>query len=221
MKKVIFTVLTGGYDNLIDPDAVSDGWEYICFTDNPNLKSNVWDIVQMENTNNLSAYKLARLYKINPHPHLLGYDRSIHVDCNAKILCDLNMLESEIIDTTVDINLAKHRMRDCLYDEAAACIQFNRGNKANIINQVTSYNNEGMPKNFGLYSCGFQYRNLKSENLRKFSEEWVETILKYSVRDQISFPYVLWKNNTISINSLNWNTIYTKYFNLKTHLKHG
>lgn len=219
MNKVIFTVLTGGYDNLIDPLVISEGWDYICFTDDPKIKSDVWKIIQIENENSLSAYKIARVYKLNPHKYLDKYDISIHIDCNARIIYDLNKLEDEIINKNVDINLAKHRHRNCLYQEAGACITFNRGNKQEILNQVEEYKSKGMPENFGLYSCGFQYRNLKSERLEEFSNEWVNQILKYSVRDQISFPYVLWKIGNIKINLLNWNLIYTKYFRLTNHLK--
>jgi len=220
MKKVIFTVLTGGYDNLIEPAVITEGWDYVCFTDDTTLVSSTWKIRLVENKENLSPYKLARTYKLNPHKFLGEYDISIHIDANAHIIYDLNKLEDEFIDKDADINLALHRVRDCLFQEAGACISFNRGNKDEITNQVISYEKEGMPKHFGLYSCGFQYRNLKSKKLESFSEQWVNEILKHSIRDQVSFPYVLWKN-PLNISTLDWNTIYTKYFILTTHIKHG
>lgn len=219
MKKVIYTIITGKYDNLNKIKHKSDGWDYICFTDNLNIPHNGWKLVKIKNPNNLDDYRIARKYKLLPHLYLKDYDYSIHIDGNTEILCDLNQLESDIILSGFDINMAKHRLRDCLYEEAQVCIKGNKGNYNDIVKQIKDYKKEEMPTNFGLYSCGFQFRNLKSERLQSFSHEWFNEIIKYSVRDQISFPYVLWKGNEININLLDWKLIYSKYFKRKRHTK--
>jgi len=41
MRKVIYTAITNNYDILKDPIAVSDDFDYICVSDNPNLKTNI------------------------------------------------------------------------------------------------------------------------------------------------------------------------------------
>ena len=33
MKKVIYTTIFGGYDNLVEPQHKPEGWDFICFTD--------------------------------------------------------------------------------------------------------------------------------------------------------------------------------------------
>lgn len=48
-KKVIYTAITGNYDNLITPKIKNDNWGYICFTDNSELHSEFWKIKLMDN----------------------------------------------------------------------------------------------------------------------------------------------------------------------------
>ena len=43
-KNVCYTVIVGQYDSLKEPQYISDNFDYICFTDQTNFKSNVWDI---------------------------------------------------------------------------------------------------------------------------------------------------------------------------------
>ena len=60
-KKVVYTCITGGYDNLIDPSYVTEGYDYVCFTDNLELKSKVWEIRPLpKETEGLSQVKKQR-----------------------------------------------------------------------------------------------------------------------------------------------------------------
>ena len=47
-KKVVYTAITGYYDGLITPEYINKDWDYICFTDNPDLTSDFWQIRKME-----------------------------------------------------------------------------------------------------------------------------------------------------------------------------
>ena len=42
VKKVLFTCILGDYDDLVEPTFITDGWDYIVFTDNPDLQTNIW-----------------------------------------------------------------------------------------------------------------------------------------------------------------------------------
>ena len=47
-KKLFFTVITGNYDALRQPCVVSDGWEYVCFTDKAaSGRHGVWQMVDV------------------------------------------------------------------------------------------------------------------------------------------------------------------------------
>ena len=48
-KLVVYTVLTGHKEELQNPfPEHSTGYERICFTDNPELKSDYWTIIKMD-----------------------------------------------------------------------------------------------------------------------------------------------------------------------------
>ena len=41
-KIVVYTCITGGYDNILEPSIITEGVDYVCFTDNPKMKSKTW-----------------------------------------------------------------------------------------------------------------------------------------------------------------------------------
>ena len=82
-NKVIYTTIFGGYDNLVEPYFVPDGWDFVCFTDD-DIESDVWKMVKVktfydDNTRN------AKQFKVLPHRHLSEYDYSIFIDGNMTI----------------------------------------------------------------------------------------------------------------------------------------
>lgn len=46
-KKVIYTVLVGGYDNLMQPQVIDDSFDYICFTDKSPQEDVEWLLLQI------------------------------------------------------------------------------------------------------------------------------------------------------------------------------
>jgi hypothetical protein len=82
--------------------------------------------------------------------------------------------------------------RSCLYDEANYCQDWPKYASWPIRNQTTHYRAEGMPEKFGLWACGaIVWRN--SDKARSFGHAWHEENLRWSIQDQVSFPYLVWK----------------------------
>jgi hypothetical protein len=51
-----------------------------------------------------------------------------------------------------------------------------------------------MPEGFGLWACGaIVWRN--SDKARRFGFAWHEENVRWSIQDQVSFPYLVWKLN--------------------------
>ena len=74
-KKVIYTCITNNYDNLIEDEFYLEDYDYICFTNNENLKSNRWKIEKIPNTlSSLSPVRQARYIKTHPHIFLSNYE---------------------------------------------------------------------------------------------------------------------------------------------------
>ena len=60
-KIAVYTAFTGDYDTLKDPDFIDENCDYICFSDNPNLKSSVWRIVLMDDSSLDNNLKLSSI----------------------------------------------------------------------------------------------------------------------------------------------------------------
>lgn len=191
-KCVVYTAITGGYDNLIDPEYIDPNFDYICFTDDPNLKSNVWEIRLMdyEDTN---IVRKARQYKILPHKYLADYDYSFWIDGGMKIVGDLrNYVNSYLKETSMLV--IKHIRRNCIYEESKACIRMNKDSAEIIVNQINRYDESNYPKENGLIESGFLFRKHNDKEVIKVMEDWFKELEENSVRDQLSFNYVAWKN---------------------------
>lgn len=194
--KVVYTVITGSYDELRDPLVIEDGWDYICFTDNHNLSSNIWEIIYIDNTDSLDSVRLSRRYKILCHKYLPQYKESLYIDGKFQIS---NSIESYLARYSVESSMLciKHPSRDCIYEEAAACMNMKKDVIDTIEKQIHKYRTEGYPEHYGLVDCGILYRKHDDKKLCSTMETWWDEVSQYSRRDQLSFNYVCWKNNFI------------------------
>jgi len=213
-KNAIYTCITGGYDSLITPRIISQNFDYICFTNNKNIKHNIWNIIYIED-NFIDDIKLARKIKIMGHEILPTYDCIIWIDANFEINCDLNYLLKS--SKKYDLSLMKHSLRDCIYDEAEICIKSKKDNEGIIKKQIGSYHFCNYPYKNGLAGTGIL---IKKNNMvtNNFMRKWWEEVNLKSHRDQLSFNYVLWKNK-INIKYLDWNKFTKQKFILNLHKK--
>ena len=212
-KKVVYTCITGGYDTLVEPTYVSDGFDYICFTDNLNMKSNIWTLKPLPNeTEELSQVKKQRYVKLNPHLLLKEYDISIWIDGNVTIKGNLNKFVQDTIKEDCSIYVPQHPTRKCIYKEASAVLSMNKDKKEIVGAQMERYKDEGFPENCGLLQSNILLRKHNNEDCIKLMEAWFEELKDNSHRDQLSFNYVLWKNKDIKVIYMDKNICKSKYF---------
>lgn len=185
MKKVIYTILFGDYI-LHEPTYLNNDWELICFSDMV-IKSDNWNVVNVKYDDPI---KKSREIKIRCD-RFIDFDICIYIDAKFTIKCDLNKFVYN--NLKFNMSLMKHNRRNCLYKEAKYCLDIGKGKKEDIIKQINYYKQLGFPKNFGLYAPGIMIRK-NNHDILKFMKLWYDEVKKYSCRDQISFPYVLWKN---------------------------
>ena len=193
-KYVCYTCITGDYDDLIDPKYVSKDWDYICFTNNKNLVSNVWEIKYIpEFLTCLDNYRINRYIKILPHIIFGKYECSLYVDGNILIDGDLNLLIEKYNQSPIYIK--KHESRNCIYKELSACISQNKDDYNVMTNQVNRYYDEGYPLNYGLTHNNVILRYHNNKICKTIMNNWWNEIIFGSFRDQLSLFYVLWKFN--------------------------
>jgi len=84
-------------------------------------------------------------------------------------------------------SISRHPDRDCLYEEARACIALGKDNADVINSQVYGYRLDGFPKRAGLVASGVIIRS--SPHIT-FENAWWEEVRLKSCRDQLSFPVI-------------------------------
>lgn len=175
---IVYTVILDDYDTLKDPLIINPGVRYVCFT-NTDMKSDIWEI----NKVNLTGRKASRFLKIKPP--LTG--TTLYVDGNLQINCSVTDLLEEYM--TTDFMVLKHPQRNNITDEVRACIKLRKDDSEVLLKQLRDY---GEIKS--LYCNAIIARN-HTNHVNNISSLWLDEVNKHSYRDQVSFPYVLQKNN--------------------------
>ena len=212
-SKVIYTCITNDYDNLDDKPFICEGFDYICFTDNLSLRSNVWEIRPMpKESYNVPNHKKQRFIKINPHIVLPEYETSVWVDGNIHVNGDVNELLSD-----EPIIIPQHPKRNCIYDEMEACFKLKKDSIENMLPQITKYKKEKFPTQYGMVQSGIIIRKHNTDDCKKVMDLWWEELSNGSHRDQLSFNYCLWRNKDVQVKLLDKKIFRSKWFILSGH----
>lgn len=188
MKKVVYTVITAGKDAL--KGAVRNPeWDYVCFTDDPGMKAEFWEIRPLPSAETNSRRR-SRLPKMLPHRYFEGYSHSIYLDGHIELVCDPENLVAVLGGN--DIAFFRHYRRDCIYDEAAAVLTLKREKSGPVSRQIERYWSEGYPANNGLINGQVIVRR-HTEPIAALNQLWWDVYSSYSERDQLAFNYCAWK----------------------------
>lgn len=188
---VVYTVIMGDYDYLREPEFVMDNCDYVCFTNNPKLRSERWKIIY-DSVENLDNTRWQRRHKVLAHKYLPDYEWSIYIDGNVKLIGDLrDYICKEAREST--ILCLKHPERDNIFDEAEECIKFNKDSKEKIEEQISRYKHTGYDGSNGLIVSNVLVRKHMDPTVIRLMEGWWNEIESGSRRDQLSFNYVCWK----------------------------
>ncbi len=203
MKKVIYTCITGDYDNLKDHGFYHPDYDYICFTDKDIAPVGKWQIQQCH-LNNFDGVRLARWHKLHPHLLFISAEESIWIDGNVLIeseefFSSMNRLaEEEFMRAT------PHPERTNIFEEYEACWRYGKDSQLTMQNQMISFLMTGWGgsyRNGKFFETNCIYRKHNNEFCKYLMREWWNYIEWGSKRDQLSFTFVLNKNN-VNINYL-------------------
>ena len=128
----------------------------------------------------------AKIHKILTHKYI-NTPYIVWMDGNMTLKQDPHELVKLMGE--YDFAFFKHPGRDCVYEEADACLQLGKGKIGEILEQQKEYAKIDFPEHSGLCELtAFVRKNLPDAN-DLFEKWWVE-ITRFSNRDQISFPVV-------------------------------
>lgn len=202
-KCAVYTCITGGYDNLADPQYIDPEFDYICYTDEPEkYRSDVWDIRKIEIKDITNPILLNRYVKTHPHELLPEYDYTIYID--GKIIISGNLKEYINAYCRKSTMLCfPHPSRTNLRDEAVHVAQLGKYEFDPMMKQLDSYEDEGYTWSEPVIEGACLIRSNRDPILQKVMEDWWIEICTKTPRDQLSFGYVCWKNNfTYDISTL-------------------
>lgn len=193
-KGVVYTVITGQYDQIKAPEFADSDLDYIAVTDNPNLSSDFWKIRLISNPEVLSEVKLARKNKILCQDLFPEYDYSIYID--GKVLICGNMK-----DYIAQYSLGRamlcfpHFSRENVLEECKELTALQKDDPSLMLSQVSRYLEEGFPTDYPLVDTCILVRDHKDPALKNAMNTWWQEVKNNSYRDQLSFGYSCWKNS--------------------------
>ncbi len=195
----IYTCIIGDYDNINVPLVKFDNADYYLLTDNKEKYrkfSKVFQIIELDkDLLSKGAIIANRFAKFHPKHFFGKYDFALYLDGSVRIVSNI-LKNIQFISKTTGIAMYNHRERNDIYQEAEVCKLLKRGNLAKINLQMERYKKEGFPQNYGMNEATIIFSDLNNKESIYLLDEWYkEFVYSNSLRDQLAWPYVLWKNN--------------------------
>ena len=195
-KKVVYTSIIGEYDTLIQPPAIDESFDYICFVKKgqcQSRKQGIWSIEEIPydctNDKQLSSYT-----KLQPHVVLSQYDYSLWIDGNVSIN-DIQLYDTinKKIEEGVIYSGLKHWRSDCAYEDLAEVAFFSKAPIFSLYRTLFFLKCKRFPRHYGLNENNVIFRKHNDQTIMKFDNCWWYLFRKYAKRDQLCHPYCLKK----------------------------
>ena len=194
-KYVVYTCITGHYDDPPLLNKIDNNFDYFFFTDNTTIHSDIWKIMPIPSF--LDSYDNNRKCKyIKLHPHLFfkNYEVSLYMDGNLNYNFNMTDFVNQVIDSENYFFGKEHPQRTNIREETMKVIRMKKDNETILRNQYKAYIKDGFKDDICLIELGVIIRYHHDKRCVRLMEDWWMEIVRWSRRDQISFPYVLWKN---------------------------
>jgi hypothetical protein len=184
-KKVVYTVNFGDYDNLRPVPHFND-WDFICFTDNPNIEVKGWRFKYVGNINDI--VRRQREIKINSHEYFKEYDLIVYHDANFNLVVHPDDF-IKFVKYKGGFMTSLHPSRSTMFQEANKIVELKKDSMDTVLKHVSQmFCKTNMPNEFGLFETGLIIRD-NSLNTIKLNKQWFEFFAIGSHRDQLSLPF--------------------------------
>lgn len=187
---VVYTASFGGLDDVRAPAPQPNPMRFVCFVSDDSERPG-WETIKVTSLPTDSR-RASRAIKVFPHLLFPDHSTSIWVDASARIVGDVSLFPDYVSDES-PIAVMPHAERHDVYEEERICQLLAKDDRKLMSGQVSRYRKEGLPKKSGLIQSGLIVRAHNSPACKRFMTAWWTEIEEWSVRDQLSFPYVAWK----------------------------
>ncbi|KAI3472397.1 hypothetical protein Pfo_029518 [Paulownia fortunei] len=216
-KVVVSTCAFGGGDDLYQPIGMSDTSLqkvcYVAFWDEITLATQEAEGNKVDESHFIGKWRIiivrdlpfrdqrlnGKIPKMLPHRLFPNARYSIWVDSKSQFRRDpLGVLEALLWRSDYELAISEHGARSSVYDEAKAVVKKNKATPEEVEVQLAQYRQDGLPedKRFNgkkaLAEASIIVRkHTPMTNL--FMCLWFNEVVRFTSRDQLSFPYVLWR----------------------------
>lgn len=198
---IVYTSIFGNYDLPQEPVFRPDNCRFVIFTDQTISENSAWEKVELPQELSDGGYSNAeknRFCKMLPHILFPNVRFTVYIDGNIKPITDLT--EFVNLCSKKGMALHMHKARQCIYDEIEACKILNKAPVEALDNFRLFLKQRNFPRNYGMNECNVIVRDHNNSVVCKLMEEWWEMFKEGKVkRDQLSFPYLLFKHGITPI----------------------
>ncbi len=193
-KKCVYTALTGGYDNLIQPDYIAEDYDYICFSNDIESKTvGVWNIrpIPFQHKDNK---RIACFAKMHPHSLLKEYEYCIWIDANNSLRDNyIYHVADRLYSEGAEIGQIVHPFRDCIYQEVFANMIDSTDSTFRFIKTLYFLLKNDYPYNAGLFENNCIFWSHHAPIVKDALDMFWPIYMRNSRRDQLSLGYVYYK----------------------------
>ena len=213
-NRTIYTVITGNYDTIKQPQVITSGADYYLFTNNHALTdAGVWRVMYLDEDeltaerpgleikNNSIAYDndhnnnvlLSRKVKMLAHRYLPSvYEWSIYLDADMLIRGDLNGLFN-LLSGDLLMAAFRHSYHDSVKDEIDDLVSREVVKPAVVEHQWKRYHEWSFKDDLGITENGILIRRHNNPKVVELMELWWREYLHGSLRDQVSLMPCIYK----------------------------
>lgn len=224
VRQVCYTVITGDYDQLHEPDYITPGWEYHAYHDGRLIipKNSIWQPFILPNPDNLTPVLLQRKNKaicpiLRPRGQKLV---TVYVDGNQIPTADLGhfLKDAEhICGKNCTIIAKTHPERTDPWQEAEAVIRLKKADSIAVVRAMAKVSEMGWSET--LSETGILVRKYLcdevEDELTKAMQAWWEMVRTTCHRDQLTFNVAV--NDLWSFANMS-GRVFDKYFRKAAHL---
>ncbi|XP_015884715.3 probable hexosyltransferase MUCI70 [Ziziphus jujuba] len=216
-KVVVSTCAFGGGDDLYQPIGMSEASLrkvcYVAFWDEITVASQQlaghrigddgfigkWRIVVVRDLPFSDQRLNGKIPKMLAHRLFPHAKYSIWVDSKSQFRRDpLGVLEALLWRSNSVLAISEHGARSSVYDEAKAVVKKNKAKPEEVEVQLAQYRHDGLPedKRFNGKKALAEASVIVREHTpltNMFMCLWFNEVVRFTSRDQLSFPYVLWR----------------------------
>jgi len=185
-QDVVFTALFGHYETLNElAISKNPATRYVCFTDDPSLTSDTWEVLVVDSKIKESPSRASREIKMLGHKHFPMGTRSLYIDNTVRLKVDGAIVLEDWLKEE-DIAFMRHYSRKTIRGEFFICSAYGLDEQDRIWKQYKYYKHSYHAVLEQRPHWGGMIARINSPKTDKFMDTWKQQFDAFTRRDQLS-----------------------------------